>query len=107
LAEVLVSNDSGPAHFATLTEVDVVVLFGPETPALFAATSPRTHVLWAGLACSPCINAFNDRVSPCTNNQCMQAITVEQVFAAVCRHYEARCQDTPALNDAPAAAPAA
>jgi ADP-heptose:LPS heptosyltransferase len=107
LAEVLVSNDSGPAHFATLTEVDVVVLFGPETPALFAAASPRTQVLWAGLACSPCINAFNDRVSPCTNNQCMQAITVDQVFTAVCQRYEARRQDTPALNDAPAEAAAA
>ncbi len=90
LAEVLVSNDSGPAHFATLTEVDVVVLFGPETPLLFAANSPRTHVLWAGLACSPCINAFNDRASPCTDNACMQALSVEQVFQAVCACYEIR-----------------
>ena len=45
LADVLVTNDSGPAHFATLTPVDVVVLFGPETPQLFAAPSPRTHAL--------------------------------------------------------------
>jgi ADP-heptose:LPS heptosyltransferase len=90
LAEVLVSNDSGPAHFATLTDVDVVVLFGPETPRLFAATSLRTHPLWAGLACSPCINAFNDRASPCTNNVCMQAIAVADVFQAVCKCYEAR-----------------
>jgi ADP-heptose:LPS heptosyltransferase len=90
LAEVLVTNDSGPAHFATLTPIDVVVLFGPETPRLFAAQSARTHPLWAGLVCSPCINAFNDRNSPCTNNACMQAITVEQVFAEVCRWYEAR-----------------
>jgi ADP-heptose:LPS heptosyltransferase len=90
LAEVLVTNDSGPAHFATLTPVDVVVLFGPETPRLFAAQSPRTHALWAGLVCSPCINAFNDRNSPCTNNVCMQQLTVAQVFAAVCRCYDAR-----------------
>jgi ADP-heptose:LPS heptosyltransferase len=90
LAEVLVSNDSGPAHFATLTDVDVVVLFGPETPRLFAATSPRTHALWAGLACSPCINAFNNRASPCTNNVCMQAIAVADVFDAVCRCLAAR-----------------
>ncbi len=93
LAEVLVTNDSGPAHFATLTPIDVVVLFGPETPKLFAAPSPRTHPLWAGLACSPCINAFNNRSSPCTNNVCMQAITVAQVFAEVCRHYESRRTD--------------
>ncbi|MBM4071815.1 MAG: glycosyltransferase family 9 protein [Planctomycetes bacterium] len=90
LAEVLVTNDSGPAHFATLTAIDVVVLFGPETPKLFASQSARTHALWAGLACSPCINAFNDRNSPCTNNLCMQHITVDQVFAEVCRWYESR-----------------
>jgi ADP-heptose:LPS heptosyltransferase len=90
LAEVLVTNDSGPAHFATLTRVDVVVLFGPETPELFAARSPRTHALWAGLACSPCINAFNDRNSACRDNVCMQRLTVDEAFAAVCRIYETR-----------------
>jgi ADP-heptose:LPS heptosyltransferase len=90
LAEVLVTNDSGPAHFASLTPVEVVVLFGPETPQLFAARSPHTHPLWAGLVCSPCISAFNDRKSPCKDNVCMQALTAEQVLAAVCRLYEAR-----------------
>jgi ADP-heptose:LPS heptosyltransferase len=90
LAEVLVTNDSGPAHFATLTPIDVVVLFGPETPKLFAAPSPRTHALWAGLACSPCINAFNDRNSACRDNQCMKAIAVREVFDAVCRLVEQR-----------------
>jgi ADP-heptose:LPS heptosyltransferase len=90
LAEVLVTNDSGPAHFATLTSIDVLVLFGPETPRLFAATSPRTHPLWAGLACSPCINAFNNRHSSCRDNVCMQRITVNQVFDEVCRIYERR-----------------
>ncbi len=90
LAEVLVSNDSGPAHFATLTDVDVVVLFGPETPRLFASPSPRTHALWANLACSPCINAFNDRASPCRDNACMQALTVDEVFDEVCRCLKVR-----------------
>lgn len=90
LAEVLVTNDSGPAHFATLTPVHVVTLFGPETPRLFAARTPRNTVLWAGLACSPCVSAYNNRQSPCRNNLCMQAISVEQVFAEVCRAYERR-----------------
>lgn len=89
-AEVLVTNDSGPAHFAALTPIDVVVLFGPETPALFGALTPRNHTLWAGLVCSPCVNAFNDRQSPCTNNVCMQHITADQVFDRVCQAYEAR-----------------
>lgn len=85
LAEVLVTNDSGPAHFATLTPVDVVVLFGPETPRLFAGVGGRTHPLWAGLACSPCINAFNDRNSDCRDNACMKHITVPEVADATTR----------------------
>lgn len=90
LAEVMVTNDSGPAHFAALSTIDVVTLFGPETPKLFSALTPRNHTLWAGLACSPCINAFNDRQSACVNNLCMQVITVDQVFEQVCRIYEDR-----------------
>jgi ADP-heptose:LPS heptosyltransferase len=79
LADVLVTNDSGPAHYAALAPVDIVTLFGPETPDVFGSLSPRSHTLWASLACSPCVNAYNDRVTACTNNLCMQAITVDQV----------------------------
>jgi ADP-heptose:LPS heptosyltransferase len=92
LSEVLVTNDSGPAHFATLTPIHIVTLFGPETPELFAARTSRNTVLWAGIACSPCVNAYNNRRSPCRDNQCMQAINVDQVFAATCRAYEQRVQ---------------
>jgi ADP-heptose:LPS heptosyltransferase len=60
-----------------------VVLFGPETPALFAPLGNRVHVIWAGLACSPCVSAFNHRLSPCRNNVCMQAITTDQVYDKV------------------------
>jgi ADP-heptose:LPS heptosyltransferase len=90
LAEVMVTNDSGPAHFASLTPMDVVTLFGPETPAVFGVRSPRSHILWANLVCSPCVNAYNNRLSGCTNNFCMQNITVEQVFDKVCEVYERR-----------------
>ena len=94
LADVLVTNDSGPAHFATLTPIRVVTLFGPETPELFAADTPRNTVLWAKLPCSPCVNAYNNRQSPCRDNLCMQAISADEVFAAVCRAVDTRpmCQ---------------
>ncbi len=82
-ADVMVTNDSGPAHYATLTEIDVVTLFGPESPEVFGARSDRSHLLWAGLACSPCVNAFNQRVTTCRNNLCMQGISVDEVFEKV------------------------
>lgn len=90
LSEILVTNDSGPAHYAVMTPIDVVTLFGPETPAIFGSKSPRSHIIWAALPCSPCVNAFNQRVTTCTNNLCMQKISVDEVFATVCRVYEQR-----------------
>jgi ADP-heptose:LPS heptosyltransferase len=83
LADVLVTNDSGPGHFSSLTDIATVVLFGPETPALYGPLGRRASVLYARLACSPCVNALNHRFSPCKNNVCMQMITVEQVLEKV------------------------
>ncbi|HEY5792427.1 MAG TPA: glycosyltransferase family 9 protein [Chthoniobacterales bacterium] len=91
-SDVLVTNDSGPAHFAALTPVDTVVLFGPETPKLFATLSARNQSLTANLACSPCVSALNNRQTDCTNNVCMQRITVAQVFAAVRNALEHRAK---------------
>ncbi len=85
LADVLVTNDSGPALFATLTPIQAITLFGPETPALFGAKSPRTHIIWKNIPCSPCVSAYNNRMSACKNNVCMKRITVEEVFEMVCR----------------------
>src|SRR6266536_2914096 len=85
---ILVTNDSGPAHFASMTPIRVVTLFGPETPALFASRSPNATALWAGIACSPCVNAYNNRQSVCRNNLCMQAITVNDVFKEVTGIYD-------------------
>src|SRR5215471_10789598 len=89
-SEILVTNDSGPAHFASMTDCHVITLFGPETPALFSAKSSNTIVLWAGIACSPCVNAYNGRQSACRNNLCMQAITVDQVFDEASRVLNSR-----------------
>jgi len=103
LADVLITNDSGPGHFSTLTDIDAVVLFGPETPTLFGPLGSHCHILRADLACSPCVNALNHRFSPCKNNICMQAITVDDVYKEVARclsaraekeRYGARCRET-------------
>lgn len=83
LAAVMVTNDSGPAHFASLTPVETVVLFGPETPGLFGSRSSRSHILWAATAFTPCVNALNNRESPSQDNNCMSLIPVADVFATV------------------------
>jgi ADP-heptose:LPS heptosyltransferase len=84
LAEVLVSNDSGPAHFAALTDVETVTLFGPEVPRLWGALGPRSHIIWLALPCSPCLSAYNNRLAvECHNNLCMKGITVDRVYETV------------------------
>lgn len=82
LAEVMVSNDTGPAHFAACTGLPTVVLFGPETPSLYGPLGSAIPI-YAGLACSPCVNVSNHRKSPCRDNVCMRSISVDQVFKAV------------------------
>jgi len=94
MADVLVTNDSGPAHFAALTDIDVVVFFGPETPALYGPMTRRASVLYSDYACSPCVSAFNQRRSPCTNNRCLQAISVESVHRTVLEVLEGRQRRT-------------
>ena len=79
LSDVMVTNDSGPGHFSAVTPLRTVVLFGPETPALYGSIG-RSIAITANLACSPCVSAANHRKTPCHNNVCMQAITVAQVL---------------------------
>jgi ADP-heptose:LPS heptosyltransferase len=80
ISKVMVSNDSGPPHFASLTNIDIIVLFGPETPTLYAPLSHNTKVIYSNFACSPCVSAFNHRKSPCKDNKCLQFIKIDEVF---------------------------
>ena len=82
LGSVMVTNDSGPGHFSSVTPLPTVVLFGPETPALYGSLG-KSIPIFAGLSCSPCVSAANHRKTPCSNNVCMQAITVDQVMGAI------------------------
>lgn len=79
-ADLLITNDSGPAHFASLTTIPTLVLFGPETPTLYAPLGKNAVNLFAALACSPCLSAANHRYSLCQDNKCLQAISVETVW---------------------------
>jgi ADP-heptose:LPS heptosyltransferase len=78
LSVVMVTNDSGPAHFAAVTRMPTIVLFGPETPALYGALG-RSEAVYAGLHCSPCVSAWNHRKTPCSDPKCLVAIGIDEV----------------------------
>lgn len=79
VCKFMLTNDSGPAHFASITDMHTFVIFGPETPALYGSLGPTTPI-YAGMACSPCVSASNHRKTPCTDNQCIKVITPDLVF---------------------------
>lgn len=88
LSDVMVTNDSGPGHFSSVTGLHTVVLFGPETPLLYGSLGNSIAVT-ANLACSPCVSAANHRKTPCKDNVCMRAITVDQVLTKMEFQYQA------------------
>jgi len=79
ISKFMLTNDSGPAHFAAITNMHTFVIFGPETPALYGSLGSSTPI-YAGMACSPCVSATNHRKTPCSDNQCIKIITPEWVF---------------------------
>jgi len=82
ISEFMVTNDSGPAHFAAITDMPTFVIFGPETPALYGSLGKNTPI-YAGLACSPCVSAYNHRKTACMDNVCLQVIKPDHVFTAI------------------------
>jgi ADP-heptose:LPS heptosyltransferase len=79
IAELMLTNDSGPGHFSSVTDLRTFVLFGPETPLLYGSLGNSTPI-YAGLACSPCVSASNHRKTPCRDNVCLQVIKPETVL---------------------------
>jgi lipopolysaccharide heptosyltransferase II len=83
IADILITNDSGPVHFSALTNIKTFAFFGPETPKLYGPLGDNCYVFYSNYSCSPCISAFNQRKSPCNDNKCLKAITVEEVYRKV------------------------
>ena len=89
VADLMVTNDSGPSHFSSVTDLQTIVLFGPETPALYGSLG-NSEAISAGLACSPCVSAANHRKTACKDPVCMRAISPEAVLERVTRHLSRR-----------------
>ena len=81
-ASLLVTNDGGPGQFAALTPIWTLMLFGPETPSLYAPLTPKCYSFYSQWPCSPCLTAYNHRSSFCDgDNQCLKVIPPEAVLA--------------------------
>ena len=85
-ADLLITNDGGPGHFASLTPIRSFAFFGPETSKLYGPlpgpSGPRATTYESGIACSPCLSAYNHRQTFCDgDNQCLKRIAPDPVLA--------------------------
>ena len=66
-ASLLITNDGGPGHFASLTPMPAIIFFGPETPALYGPLGEKTVNLYAPVTlfamCYPPITIENHRAT--------------------------------------------
>lgn len=83
IAEALISNDCGLAHLAMLSPVKKFILFGPESPQVFGPLGTNTWLFYSNWPCSPCLSAFNNRLSDCADNRCLKAIPPADVLAQI------------------------
>jgi len=74
---LMITNDTGPRHYAVAFDVPVVVIMGPTDPRYTAANTDRTVVVRKDLECSPC----HLKVCP-RQHECMREIQPAEVFCA-------------------------
>ncbi len=81
---LFIGNDSSPMHLAAAVGTPVVAVFGPTSPQEYGPYPPNDagHIaLWHNPKGRPCF--FLGKMQPCADCTCMQAVTVDEVWAAV------------------------
>jgi heptosyltransferase II len=80
VADVLVTNDTGPAHISAALERPTLVIFGPTIPATTGPFSRAAEIIRRPPDCAPCM------LRDCPiDHRCMTAITPEEVFERAVR----------------------
>jgi lipopolysaccharide heptosyltransferase II len=85
-AALVISNDSGPMHVASLYKKNLIALFGPETPVIYGPINSNSTVFFKETQyCVPCLNVYVGKKSlfesECVANKCLMEISPEEVYA--------------------------
>lgn len=82
ISDVLITNDSGPVHFGSLTPIKTFAFFGPGG-LTYEPLNKNAKVYYANFSCSPCLTDKNHGQTTCKDNKCLKAITVKEVYRDV------------------------
>jgi ADP-heptose:LPS heptosyltransferase len=83
-AHALVSNDCGLAHLAMISSsIKKFIIFGPESPQIFAPLGDNNWIIYSNWPCSPCLSVLNHRISTCSDNRCLKAIQPDSVYELI------------------------
>lgn len=77
-ADLVVGVDTGLIHAAAIQGTATLTLFGPTDPTIVKPFGPYSEIIHNTVECSPCLGY--DHSYTCTNNKCMQEISVQTVF---------------------------
>ena len=80
-ADLLVTTDSGPRHFAAPFEVPCVTLFGPTHIPWSETFHPAARHVQLPVDCGPC----QQRTCPLGHHRCMTDLTPDRIFAEAMR----------------------
>jgi len=83
-ADLLITTDSGPRHFAAAFDRPVVTLFGPTHIAWTETYHAKAVHLQHEVPCGPCQKRLCPVRGP-GHHRCMEALSPEEVFAAAAR----------------------
>ena len=98
LVDLLVTNDTGPAHIAAALGRPTLVIFGPTNPVTTRPFSPFAEIVRSSPDCAPCM------LRDCPiDHRCMTAITPDDVFRRALTFLPARPDHAP-HSDQPCAA---
>jgi len=80
ISELLIGNDNGPLHFASLTATPILGIFSTDSPFMYGPLGEAV-ALYTFYHCSPCISALNHKSSKCVDGVCIKSIPANTVVS--------------------------
>jgi heptosyltransferase-2 len=86
IADLLITNDTGPAHVGAALNTPTIVIFGPTNPLTTYPFSENAEMIRQPPDCAPCM------LRDCPiDHRCMTAISPELVFQRALAKLSKRC----------------